>query len=286
MTSLARYAAGVMLLLGGGSAWGQYLGMGFEDHFNGSSLDLRRWQVATHAIDRSRFGTVPVVSNWSVRMTFNTWNSADPGGSFAATEIRTADYYLPQPGRPVTVEFDVKVNTARDGLVVGLFTFNDAFVNGWNEIDFELLSKSFNPVGADPVLVTSWENWHTYMPYNNGNNHTSVTVWPAGMNVTQYNTYRFVWHTDTVEWFVNDVLMRTERQVVSQIAQRVHINFWKTDSPGWTDAYSAWNPYQGSVYSFDVSRVKVTAPLAVIPEPGSLALLAAGTAGLLGRRRG
>lgn len=276
----------VCVVLGvGAPAWGQYLGAGFEDNFDGSSLDMRRWEVATHWIDRSVFGTVPVVSGGAARFTFNTWNANQPGQSFAGTEIRTADYYLPQPGRPVTVEFDMKMNAMRDGLVVGLFTFNDAFVNGWNEIDFELLSKSTNPAGADPVLVTSWENWHTHLPYNNNQNHISVTVRPTAMNVANWNTYTFLWHTDKVEWFVNGVLMRTERSVVSQIAQRVHINFWKTDSPGWTDAYSAWDPYQGNIYSFDVSRVKVIAPMATIPEPGALGLLAVG-AGLLGRRRG
>src|SRR5262249_10995387 len=112
-----------------------------------------------------------------------------------------------------------------------------------DEMDVEFLTKEINASGpasqGGPVLCTTWNNYKTDSSnFGDPNVHNSLDVSVPGLDLSQYNTIKIRWLSDRVQWYVNNVPIRTSLLAVPDLAAPIRANFWAPDS-GWTDAYSA-----------------------------------------------
>lgn len=235
-----RHAAAVVLASITSAARGGDL---MRDDFTGTSLNSSIWGIGTWSLDRTQLGFTPAVTGGIAQLRLDTYNPNNPGGSFKGTEIWTnAQYAVGTAG--LEMEARVQVNPLPDGLVTSFFTyaartnFNPPLAD---EIDFEDLSKQDNAAaaGSKPILLTTWNDYRTDgSNFGDPNVHNSVPVIASGVNLAQYNTYRIRWLGNRVEWYVNDVLVRTATQAVATDPMNVRLNFWAPASE-WSDAYSA-----------------------------------------------
>lgn len=246
------------------------LGHGQEilrDDFNGGSVNPATWQVMTHQVGRSLFGNVPVVSGGFARLRHDTYNPSSPGTRFRGTEL-ASHAFLSRGTLGIEMEARVRTNAMPNGLVTSFFTYNYRVENGTgfsDEADFEFLSSRINaaPPGGHPVLLTTFNDFNnTTQPYGDEVTQSSREVYVHGLDTTQFNTVKFRWLPQRLEWYVNGRLFRTVTgSLVPTDATRLRFNFW---APGaeWPAAYSAalqptGNPAQNVPQYYDVDWVVV-----------------------------
>ncbi len=237
----------------------------FREDFNGTTLDPTKWSLGTWLLGRTQLGNSPVVTAGMARLKFDTFNPANPGGSFLGTEIGTKAAF--SCGTGIELEARVRVNSLPSGLVTSFFTYvwrETGGIRYSDEIDFEFLSKQINSSTAtsDPVLTTTWSDWNNTTPvYTDPNHYNSQSVNITGLNLTQFNTILIRWLPDRVEWRVNGQHIRTATTAVPDEATNVRLNFWAPVS-SWSDGYSsklvpARNGRQNKTYYYDVDYVEV-----------------------------
>jgi len=92
----------------------------FRDDFAGSSLDTSNWNIGTWQLGRTRLNFTPQVTAGMVRLRHDTYNPANPGGSFRGSEI-WSDRRFDRGGG---LEFEARVRTPvlPSGLVTSFFT--------------------------------------------------------------------------------------------------------------------------------------------------------------------
>ena len=264
MRKNATRLAGIALLFVtlAGTASGEVL---FRDDFNGTGLDTTKWALGTWTLGRTDLGNAPVVSGGIARLRFDTFNPADPGGSFLGTEILSRAVF--DRGQGIEFEARVRVNPLPNGLVTSFFTYvwrQSSGITYSDEIDFEFLSKQINssPTTSDPVLTTTWNNWdNNHQIYTDPNTYNSGNVNVAGLNLSQFNIFVIRWLPDRVEWLVNGQLIRTATTAVPDEITDIRLNFW-APGKGWTDAFSgklvpARNARQNQTFYYDVDYVEV-----------------------------
>ena len=237
----------------------------FRDDFSGSSLDTSNWNIGTWQLGRTRLNFTPQVTAGIVRLRHDTYNPSNPGGTFRGSEIWSDARF----DRGAGLEFEARVRTPvlPSGLVTSFFTyqaFNVGSQTFADEIDFEFLSKHVNASGPgfDPVLATTWNNYNVNgSNFGDPNVHSSLNVNVNGLDLTQFNTIKFRWLADRVQWYVNDVPIRTAKQAVPDIAAPIRANFW-APSTDWPDAYSSTlqpvsNPAQNTTHLYDIDYIAV-----------------------------
>ncbi len=258
-----------------------------RDDFSGASIDNSIWDLGSWTLGRTRLGNAPVLDSGIAKLQFDTYNPADPGGSFLGTEIYTdANFSL---GSGLEFEASIRVpDSLPSGLITSFFTYTSKMVGATqfvDEIDFEFLTKTINqsPVGYDPVLTTAWSDW------NSGDNIANWRTTENQVSGLDLNTFTKVvvrWLPNSVEWFVNDVLIQTETTHVPDDPTQLRFNFWATDNPAWTGAYdSSLQPTSdissNETFFYEVDYVEVRS----VPEPSSILLIFLASPVLLQRSR-
>jgi hypothetical protein len=184
-----------------------------------------------------------------------------PKTTFLGGEIRTVMQFAPD--RAYRFEATVRCFTYPRGLDSSFFLY------GWDgahsdEIDIELISNRTNdnvtyPDG-DPVLTNPW----------NESRQKPVYVVPAGLDLSQWNTFRIYWYPawHRVDWTWLDpvhgeTLLRreTSTSAVPDETMALYFNFW-APADSWPDAYDAGlqpaqTADQDQVVTYHIQRVDV-----------------------------
>ena len=239
-SSLPRQTALVLLfaLYPGWSAAQQML---LFDNFDGPALDTSTWGVADWNIgDRTQFGNQPEFGSTDgdtfIRLPLDTYNPNLPGQRVLGTEIYSLRNFNNEGG----VEYlaRARLRTDQPGLVAAFFTYNQVRQKGrWlaDEIDFEILSKQ----AFSRVLVTSWDDWGAAgSDYEDGVHHLGAFLDLPAFDWRSWNTYAMHWYPDRVEWYVNEVLVRTHDSPVPDLEQPVRASLWAGGTT-WPDAFDA-----------------------------------------------
>ncbi|MFA5261596.1 MAG: family 16 glycosylhydrolase, partial [Candidatus Omnitrophota bacterium] len=99
---------------------------------------------------------------------------------------------------------------------------------------------------------------------------------PDDTAVTEFNTYRIVWFTDKIEWYVNDILVYQTDTAIPAHPLSMRLNIWV---PGqeWALAYdpnllAAQSVNENINYLYEIDYVTVF-NVSTIPEPQTLYLL-------------
>jgi beta-glucanase (GH16 family) len=264
----------------------------FFDDFNGNSLNTTNWGVGTWQLGRTQLGNTPSVTNGVATLRLDTYNPGD------TSVLRGSEIYSkPSFGLGATgIDFEARVRTnmTAGGAVTSLFTYAGGGVPGdpSNEIDYEVPTKQ---IAQNKLLATTWANWTgNDAQFNDGIHHqnndpaNSAGQTPAGVNLTDWNTFRIRWLPTRTEWYVNDVLFYQTSNAHPTADMPIRLNFWAPGS-GWTSAYDAALSPSATLagntsYTYDVDYVRVS----TVPEPGLAGALAVG--GMIGwgtsRRRG
>lgn len=240
------------------------------DDFDGPALNASVWGLADWTIgDRTQFGNLPEFATESpdplnpttfIRLLLDTYSPVQPGQRLFGTEIYSLQNFTNSGG----VEYLARARLATDvpGLVAAFFTYNQRRQKGrWlsDEIDFEVLSKQ----ASDKVLVTSWDDWGAPgSDYEDGVHHLGALLAVTGFDWRQWNTYAMRWYPDRVEWYVNEVRVRTHTAPVPDLAQPVRASLWAAGTT-WPDAYDASLAPVGSAadnvsFAWDVDYIMVT----------------------------
>jgi hypothetical protein len=258
------------------------------DDFEGSAHDPSKWFQPVG--DGTFFGRTHIrppsspltVAGGVCRLQLDTHNPSAKvsGDSFFGSEIVSQDLYTVGAG----LEFEARVRFVAPlpgGLVGSLFSFVFIAPNNHDEIDFELLSNDV-VASQERVLTNVFDDADFSLPGD------PVFANVSGLDLTAFNTYRVEWYPDRIDWFVNNVKVRTETDIVPNADQRVRLNFWAPDT-SFADAYDASlqpvaDAENNDVYFYEVDWVQVSRP-ALVPSMSpmfrGLALLSLATLGLL-----
>jgi hypothetical protein len=124
-----------------------------------------------------------------------------------------------------------------------------------DEIDHEIITNFAQSAAPDNTLTNVW---------NDGNFASAgapvIISNPAGFDVTQFHDYRTDWTPNSVKYYIDNTLVRTETSVVPDDPMRAHVNFWAPDS-SFAAAYnagltpSATGP--GTTYRVEVDRMEI-----------------------------
>jgi hypothetical protein len=287
---------------GGGSGGGPNPPSGgalpFFDDFSASSLNTRNWGVygSNQELQRTRFGSTPQLMTEDgvsfARIKLDTYNPSAPG-TFRGTEIYTKSRF--PRGEGLEIEARLRGPITQPGMVFAFFTIYDRYEGATipenyykSEIDFEFLTaeqERFSPPGQTKRLYLNiWDDWNEQRDGYDGDDietpsrlHDDKTYglsMDASFDWKDWNTYKIRWYPDRTEFWLNDVLQRTEVQVLPEDDMSVHFNIWSGDS-SFEQAYSSsFNPVtssgQNQSYAFDVDYVRVRSLATTITKVGAL----------------
>ena len=211
---------------------------------------------------------------------YNPYHLGSPKTTFLGGEIHTDMQF--EPSRPYRFEARVRWPQAPRGLVASFFTYGyDDVRMDSDEVDFEYLSNEvFDP--PRQVLTNTW---------GDSQQKPVPVVMPEAFDLTDWQTFRVYWDPDPcVKWtWINpstgeEAVLRTETDpaCIPDEPMQLYFNLWAPTSD-WPMAYDATlQPDQqdnGVKYEYFIDYAEVR-----VPEPGTCLVLAAGAAGLLGRR--
>ena len=208
-----------------------------QDDFNGTEVDTSIFTFSSDG-DESFFGRTqlnspdlpgafdaPTVSDGTLKLRLQTYNpfGSAAGQLFLADEIRTIQIY--EPTEDAAIRFDVRARFVDDtsnpisrGLVGGIFTFGldadfpDRFER--DEVDIELLSN----FPEDGVLLNIFDDQN----FSSAGNVSGAVV--PGLDITEFNDYRFELGTESIRFFVNDMLVREDFTALAIEPQDFRLN--------------------------------------------------------------
>ncbi len=208
--------------------------------------------------------------------TFNEYNTPNkpPGqfNSFTGSEAITKQAWAADATGGIAFEGTFRLPSTQGGMIAGFFGYQDF---GWppsppkphashDEIDFEILTTQLAKVSTNV--------------FTNASGTDAPISEPVATNsFQQFHTYRMEWYLDSVLWFVDGALIRSESRpaFVPSAAQQLHMNLWGVPggpvppqwlkNPGDPDGPNVGDPSfqpaatqaQNQTYYFDVSNVKV-----------------------------
>jgi len=215
----------------------------FDDEFNGTSLDLSKWQVEPkgYYLQRTEYGLQPAIGTDPdgtsyLRVPLNSYDSdaANTGSMLQGSQVNTRQSF--SVGAGLEYEARIRSNNLPAGLVLGFFPYGSAGV--WTstyqqtEIDYEFLTNW----GGNSF----WSNiWDAYNPLRGGPN-SGVQVNDAGLNWNNgsWNDYKIDWYPDHTNWIVNGTIVRTETTVLPGNPMGLTLNLWAPSS-AWGSGYSS-----------------------------------------------
>ncbi len=132
-----------------------------------------------------------------------------------------------------------------------------------DEIDYELLTNDF---GNEKIFT----NVFNADDFSQPGNFEHINV--AGLDLSDWNVYEMRWHSDRIEWYINDQLIRMETAGIPTDPQEVRINIWAPDVSFPQGYNSVLMPAASSglnqVYEMQVDFVRVSS----VPVPAGIAL--------------
>lgn len=196
-------------------------------------------------------------------------NGPNSFNSFQGSEAITKQAWQATASNGIAFQGELRFQSTQGGMITGFFSYEQYPWPPTNhpthdELDFEILTTQLAKISTNTFTNASG----TDSPH-------SVPV-PANAFQT-FHTYRMEWYADSVLWFFDGQLLRTESrsQFIPNTPQELHLNLWGV--PGGPNP-SQWGinpgdptgpkvgdpsfqpaPTQGAnqVYYFDVSHVKV-----------------------------
>ena len=244
----------VVLYVPAGAVFGSVL---FFEDFLGTEVDSATWEFPTgpasnYGRTQIRPGYPPIIDG-KLHLKLNTYNptSTIPSGSFFGSDIFTRSTFLLGQGLRVELKARLDRPIVR-GLVGGLFLYQYfEQTERHSEIDFELLTNF-------PSQVQTNVYWNEGL----GAGHSQFVI-PPGLDLAKFNVYRIDWLPNSVRWYINDVLVRTELSVIPRENLEIHLNFWGPACSGWTvacgpDLQPAQTEAEDQEYDFLVDWVRVS----------------------------
>ena len=192
-------------------------------------------------------------------LNLDTFNPNAAGSSFLGTDLITKRNFAVGGGLRMTTRMRVQSGIP-GGLVAAPFLYDTQRESPpgtlvRDEIDHEIITNFAQSAGPDNTLTNVW---------NDGNFASAgapVTISnPTGFDVTQFHDYRTDWSPQSVKYYIDNTLVRTETTVVPDDPMRAHMNFWAPDST-FGAAYnagltpSASGP--GTTYKAEVDRIEI-----------------------------
>jgi hypothetical protein len=253
-----------------------------RDDFDGAALDASKWFVPTGP--GTFFGRTQIrppsealtVTGGVIRLQLDTFNptAVVAGDSFWGSEIDTIETFAVASGLSFAARVRF-VSGLPGGLVGSLFSF--VFlpaIPGHDEIDFELLS---NDVIAEEERVLT--NVFDDDDFSQAGDKSFANV--AGLDLTTFHTYEIRWRTDSVEWFVDGSLVRSESGTVPDDPQNVRLNFWAPDA-FFTEAYDGTlAPVDvvgnNDIYYYEVDFVEIRRLSEHVPMMGGFGAIVLGS---------
>ena len=260
------------------------------DEFNSGSLDGKRWTVlgSTLNIQRTQMGNTPSFAQDSdgtryMRVKLDSYlptPSVRDGNSleFLGTEVGGTMRFA--RGNGVSFESRMRLSAPNQaGMVAAMFLYSEKGIYGGtpplllDEIDHELLTTPLNS-GSPYTWTNIYNDFILHQPGQGDgdsyvNNPTKTEGLPepiiATFNPSGWNTYRIEWKAGSVQWFINDTLIRTDTSArVPDDALGVRFNIWAASAPptGWAAAFSdtlkaATSAADNKTYSLDVDWIHV-----------------------------
>ncbi|MFI5378169.1 MAG: glycoside hydrolase family 16 protein [Tepidisphaerales bacterium] len=234
-----------------------------QDDFSGQSVNGNIWHIPTWTPDGSTYlgrtqlavaqnASPPHVSGGAVHLTLDTYNPT--GFSFYGTELISNKTF--KIGTGLDVKIRAKLNAPIPGGVVGglfLYMLKPGGTNH-DEVDTELLSNQ---------IATGGNNLHTNVYANEplGAGSPLLRPLPGGGKLAGYHTYQMKCEPGRVTWYVDGVLVRSERVKVPAGPVKVYLNIW-APAQEWPAAYNSKiqptsTAAKNKRYSMDVDSVLV-----------------------------
>jgi hypothetical protein len=199
---------------------------------------------------------LPSIVDGDADLTIDTYNPIPPGtgNSFAGTAIYTTQTF--QPGATgIVFTVTAKPDQPQPGLVAGIFPYllMNSANSDHNEIDTELVSN-------DPTNLSV----NTYDDQPDGVGNPQTVSLPAGVSLTQLNTYQMVWTNSQITWYVDGTQVASTTTNLPTGGMPLYLNFWVPGNGpnGWDYAYDpALLPVNSSQantrFNFSVASVQV-----------------------------
>ena len=235
-----------------------------RDDFDGSSLNTALWRIPNAGpgsfLGRTQLETaaLPGVGGGIATLTLDTYNPTAAGSLFRGSEIITNSLYSRDNG----LIFEARtrlVSPTAGGLIGSLFSY-DVFGSIRDEIDFELVSNDVIN-NNDRILTNVFQDDPFTGPGSGGD---SAFVAVPGIDLTQFNTYRIEWLPNRLDWYVNDVLVRTATNDLPDDPMSIRLNLWAPD-PAFAVAYNpalqpTGSPGSNQEYRYEIDFVEIRRP--------------------------
>ncbi len=252
------------------AAWSQTL---LVDEFNGTGLiNQQNWRLAFGG-DGAFFGQTQLRTDLTADYPSQVGGSAildidtfiDDGmggstGSFLGTEINTKRNFARAGG--LRVEARVRLDNPPAGVVGGIFLFDVTRSNTAgdlvrDEIDFLLLGNEVAS-GTNRPFTNIWNDG----PFTGEGSGGDPAFAGSVPSLTDFHDYRIDWLPNRVEWYVDDMLVRTQTSNIPDDPMNFRLNYWVPDA-GFSEAYSpsllpAANAGANQTFQLEVDRVEIT----------------------------
>jgi len=192
-------------------------------------------------------------------LNLDTYNPNAAGVSFLGSDLITKRNFAGGGGLRMTTRMRVNSGTP-GGLVAAPFLYDTQRESPpgtlvRDEIDHEIITNFAQSAGPDNTLTNVWDDGNFASP-----GAPVIISNSAGFDVTQFHDYRTDWTPNSVKYYIDNTLVRTETAVVPDDPMRAHVNFWAPDS-SFAAAYNAGltpsvsSP--GSTYRTEVDRIQI-----------------------------
>jgi hypothetical protein len=275
-----------MLILAGliNISSGYYSVILFRDDFDGTSLDLGKWQCRDDRVSGiTQFSGCPEVNNGVLTITHHTYNPNRPDQNCLSQEIYTIDLFEPNNALQFKARLRIR-SPVGNGLVAGFYAYMDKPKSESDptrfsdEIDLEFLTNQINnPYPAslgDRVYVAVYNDchfcWTDYL-HNWWENPTVPKFIKDDyhfLDLTQFNTFMIRRLGDRVDWFWDPcdgsevILIYRTSNIMPDEAMALYFNFWGADQ-FWPIAWDenlqpVANPWDDVESFFDVDFAEVS----------------------------
>ncbi len=210
----------------------------------------------------------------------DTYSPIDPGNQFLGTDVLTKRNFARAGGLTFEARMRLKPTTT-GGLVNGFFLFDvtgtvpnpdppPATLDVRDEIDFELISNQATGAATQDPFTNYWND----EPFSDPGDGQFVNV--ASLDLTQFQDYKVEWTPQSMKWYVNNQLVRTQSTNVPDDPMKLHFNLWAPDS-SFADAFNAAlqpaataganQTYSVQVDHVEVNRINTTASANLLTDP-------------------
>lgn len=219
----------------------------FEDNFDGNQLDTNKWELRPWGYgsfgDSQEYDTLDnaVVSDGTLKIiaqrdTINRkaifWLEDDIILEDNLPNLRTFYYtssniwskYAFKYGK---FEARIKIPKGR-GLWPAFWTFS---AHPWNEIDiFEFYIDPSNPI-FDPTVISSRHRINVHYDYDGDGESNNCGSTNVGNDFSQdFHVFSVVWEKNIIEWYVDDVLIRTDHRYLDLLGHAAGCNIYATQA--------------------------------------------------------